>query len=498
MSSKMIALFDEGTIFNFKFLLKLLKRYKWITLLMPILVMVFAAYLYKGQNEIHSGAISFRYLPESKTSPATAMSALLPEQEKSLDSTEILGIVNSTNFLQTLAEDTYRDPDLNQMNFNSLFSKNKATFKEFVNECKDEACEIEFLRKTLPDFFEITEDDLVLNKYNVTVKTLSRFTTDKLIKYVAKNVNRYRLDTIIFQLEQQIGITETLVKKQEKQIKDFKIAEAVEGKKILQLEFEVLIQKGSIYGEMLSEKKVALEQGKISLKYTKSTIDRKVSNQEQKSWREYENLSLRKELLLVDINALEYSLGQKTNQDNVVIAELKQELKKITKEIGRLEKSKSFAGVEKFQANKAKSKNLTEFNVKVLKDQITSLEKNSLEIKTQKDILIAKINAKDEFISKNGASLDYLKLLQEKLLQIKLIKETVVSDLIFDEYLASTKRYKKYSLAAVVPFSAILAALFTLFLIILRYWFDRRLMDEEEFKVIFKDISFIGEIPKLD
>lgn len=498
MSSKMIALFDEGTILNFRFLLKLLKRYRLITLSTPIFIMALAGYLYKAQNEIHSGSISFRYIPESQNSQVTAMSALLPEQEKSLDSSEILGIVNSTNFLQTLAEDTFKDEDINKMNFNSLFSKDKASFEEFVSECSDDACKIDFLRKTLPDFFEITEDDLVLNKYNISVKTLSRFTTDKLIKYVAENVNRYRLGTIIFQLEQQIGITEKLVDKQEKQIKKFKIAEAVEGKKILQIEFEVLVQKGNIYGEMLSEKKVALEQGKISLKYTESTLNRKVSNKEQKSWREYENLALRKELLLVDINALEYSLGEKSNQDNNVISELKSELKKITKEMSRLEKSKSFAGVEKFQANKAKSKNVTEFNVNVLRDQITSLEKNSLEIKAAKDLLIAKINAKDEFISKNGASLDYLKLLQEKLLQIKLIKETVVSDLVFDEYLASSKRYKKYSLAAVVPFSAILAMLFTLFLIIFRYWFDRRLMDEEEFKVMFKDISFIGEIPKLD
>jgi len=85
MIRKMSALFNETTIIDISFLFKILKRYKFISLTIPLVVMGIAAFLYKSQNEIHSGAISFRYLPESKSSPVTAMSALLPEQEKSLE-----------------------------------------------------------------------------------------------------------------------------------------------------------------------------------------------------------------------------------------------------------------------------------------------------------------------------------------------------------------------------------------------------------------------------
>ena len=496
--NKLSSLLSESSILNFKLVWRLCLRYKWMSLSTPLIVAISAGVFYKAQNQVHSGSISFRYIPESKSSPVTAISALIPETEKSFDSSEILGIINSTNFLQTLAKDVYKDKDLHKMNFNYLFSSTVKNYKELVSDCKNESCEITFLRKTLPDFFDVTEDDLVINKYHVNVKSLSRFTTDKIIHYVAKNVNRYRLDTIIFQLEDQIKITEKLVAKQVSALKEAKVAQVQEEKKILQSQFEILIQKGNIFGELLSEKKVELAQGEISLKYTKSTIDRKVSSEEKSAWREYKNLGIKKELLVLDISALEHSLGENSRQDQAVVQELKDELFKINGQLEKLEKSKRFGSLEKFQDTKIASRDGTEFKVKVLFDQITEIERNIAEVNKDKNRLIANISEKEEFLLNNKATIDYLGLLQEKLLQIRLIKETVVSDLIFDDYLSSSKRYKKYSLVSVVPFAAILSVLFTLFLIMIRYRFDNKLMDKEEFETLFADVPVIGEIPKFD
>lgn len=496
--NKLTSLLDEASIINFKLVWKLGIRYKWMALSTPFVILLSAAFFYKAQNQIHSGSISFRYIPESKSSPVTAISALIPEHEKSLDSSEILGIVNSTNFLQTLARDVFQDKELDKMNFNYIFSSNVKSYKELTADCKTEACEISFLRKTLPDFFNVVEDNLVMNKYHVNVKSLSRFTTDKIIHYVAKNVNKYRLDTIIFQLEGQIEITKNLVAKQMAALKEAKVAQVQEEKKILQNQFEALVQKSNIFGELLSEKRVELAQGKISLKYTKSTIDRKVSSEEKSAWREYKNLEMRKEMLLIDITALEHSLGERSEQDDAVVLELKAELAKINKQMDLLEKSKSFGSLEKFQDTKIAAKDGTEFNVKVLSDQISEIEANIRQINNERNRIIASLSEKEEFLLNNKAKIDYLGLLQEKLLQIRLIKETVVSDLIFDDYLASSKRYKKYALVSVVPFATILSILFTFFLIVIRYRFDNKLMDQEEFESLFPSVPVIGELSKFD
>jgi len=101
-------------------------------------------------------------------------------------------------------------------------------------------------------------------------------------------------------------------------------------------------------------------------------------------------------------------------------------------------------------------------------------------------------------LSKNQATMDYLKLLQAKFLQLKLIEDTIVADLIFEDYSNVRKRYKKYTLFSVIPFSIAIAFVLSLILLIIRYAFDDRLFDEEEFKSLFSDIEFIGEIPKID
>ena len=498
MIGKLATLIDEKSILNFKFIFKLFKRYKLLVGFIPFIIIGFSLYFYKTQNQIHSGVISFRYLPESKKSPITIKSALMLGDEGSLDSSEILGVVSSTNFLQTLARDIHNDPRLQKFNFNSLLSKENLKYRDFVKDCQDEECELAFIRKRIPLFVDFFEDDLVVNKYNVNVKTLSRETTNALVMHVSENVKKYRLNTINFQLEGQIELTEKLLKKQETQLKELDVLSAIEEKQILENEITALGKKMSLYNEMLNEKKIALEQEEISLKYTKSTLKQKVSLDDKKDWKTVENLILKKEMLSADINALEHSLGENSRQDSLVINGLKSELARINKEILKFKGSKTASLREKFKDQKLESKDLVEFNIKVLKDHIDGLEASTSMLKREQEELVSKISKKDEYISEHQTTVDYYKLLQSKLLQIKLVKDTVVSDLVFDDYLSSAQRYKRYSLTSIIPFSIILSFFLMLAIVVIRYLFDNRLMDEEEFRVLFEDIPFIGEVPEYD
>jgi hypothetical protein len=498
MMHKLRSLLDETTILNFNFIFKLGRRYKWIVAVAPFFVALFAGYLYKTQNQIFSGDIAFRFIAENKNTGTTAISALVDEQESGVNTAEILGITESTNFLQGLASDIYDDPDRDKMNFNSIYATKKLSYAEFTETCNSRPCHVKFIRKVVPSLFTMDEDKLIDNKYNVSVRTLDSFTTEKILRHVQKNILKYRLDTIKGQLQDQIRITSQLVKKEEIKASKLGLKEIIQEKSIMIDSLEAVIKKRELYAITLGEKKVELEQAKISLKYTKSTLGKKVSKDDKKRYEQLKNLLLKKDLLTADISALEHSIGENSNQDNAIITSLQDELKKINKELSKLEGSKSSGLLEDFKDQKLKSKGAVEFSIQVLNDQIAGLTKNMENINSQRSDLIKEISNKESYISENEAVLNYLRLLQQKHLQLKLIEDTIVSDLIFDDYLSAKRRYKKYSLIAVIPFTIAIALVLVLLLLIARYSFDSRLFDEEEFKALFADIEFIGEMPEID
>jgi hypothetical protein len=498
MASKLSAVLDEKTLLNFKFVYKLAKRYKFLSCSVPLLVVALSLFLYKAQNEIHSSNISFRYISERSTSSSTAMTVLLSDNAKSSGTSEVLSIVNSTNFLQALAKDIFSDPEINDFNFNKIFSKNNASFLDFTGDCRSDECKIGFLRVRLPYFFSVTEDAIVESKFNLTVKTLSRFTTDKIIYYIANNVERFRLKTLNYQLQHKIEITEKLIQKQKDKAVSAQVIKAMEEKSVLEADLKSIMSKALFYDKILNEKKISLEQEGISLKYTKSTLQRKVSSKDKAEWGKAKKLILKKELLMADITALEHTVGEKSAQDNSVIKNLKTELAKINSELKKSKKSKSSFLLDKFKDSKRQNKDLIEFNISVLKDQISQLSLNSEQLNVEKVNLIKQISMKEDFINSNKSSIEYLALLESKLQQIKLMKDSVVSDIAFDNYLSMTKRYKKYSLVSVLPFSIILTFLMTTFVIIIRYYFDPRILDKEEFKTVFEGVSYLGEVPEFE
>jgi len=499
MISKMKSLLDETTILNFKFIIKLAKRYKWIIFVAPLLVAVFSAYLFKVQNQIFAAEISFRYIPENKNTGVSALSALVEDDNSRVSPSEITGIAESINFLQGVSQDLADYPNSKDLNLNSIHSVNKKTFDEIIGPCQeDRDCVVNKIRDSVIGLFTLTEDLFVDEKYNVVVKTLEPKTTKILLDFVQKNILSYRLNTIKNQLKSQIQITGRLVAQEEASVDALGLKEVVQERSILADSLEALIKKRELYEVTLGEKKVELEQAQISLKYTKNTLGKKITLNDKKKYEKLKSLLLRKELLSADITALEYSMGSNSNDDNAIIKDLKVELSRINTELKKLESSKSKGMLGDFQDEKLKTKSTVEFSIKVLKDQIDGLAKSIDKINEDRSDIIKKIGNKDSFLSKNQATMDYLKLLQAKFLQLKLIEDTIVADLIFEDYSNVRKRYKKYTLFSVIPFSIAIAFVLSLILLIIRYAFDDRLFDEEEFKSLFSDIEFIGEIPKID
>lgn len=494
---KLNSLLDEKLILNFKFIMRLFVRYKYVSMGAPLLTFMLAMSFFKFQNQIHAGSIYFWYVKEKDSSQANPLSALVSDDSDSLKPAEVLGILESSNFQHVLAKAIYDTGEAPKLNYNSINSQDLFSWEQFTENCPDEKCVINFIGRKVPALFSTQMDDTIPNRYLITVKSLDRFTTDFMINILSKTIERYRADTAKHQLRTQIKVTESLMDKQKQKIDHLQISRLQTEKNILEASLEGHLKKIDLFNQVMEEKMFDLEQARISLKHTNSTLQDTISIEEKERLTEYQNLTLRKKLLMADITALEYSLGERSSHDKNVIKTLNLEIEKINQQLSKLTQTRTIASLEQFQTERQNSKELIQFNEKILADQIADLNQRTNMLEKTKTDLIQQIRNKNDLIEENRTIIEYYKLLQSKLLTLQITESTIVSDLVFEDYLENTRRYKRYTLFLIVPFAIVLSLVITFLIILIRYTLDNHLLNEEEFKNIFDELPVIGTVPNI-
>src|SRR5690606_19092515 len=104
----------------------------------------------------------------------------LGEKPDRITANEIVGMGKSVDFLQRVATILVQDPEFNNLSFDSIYTTERKNNEEVFKNCLDEACKISHLRGIIPAFFNIDFDELVNNRFVVTVKTIDQLTTTKL------------------------------------------------------------------------------------------------------------------------------------------------------------------------------------------------------------------------------------------------------------------------------------------------------------------------------
>src|SRR5690606_3541841 len=275
------------------------------------------------------------------------------------------------------------------------------------------------------------------------------------------------------------------------------ILEQNERKTQLELRLAGVEEKLKLYQETLDAKKIELSQASISLRLTKTTMNTEVDVVAKRQWERYQALKIRRDLMLADITALDQAPSMATNQDQAILADLKAEYKRINDEISKLEESNVVANFEGFKAEKSKNKDYVEFQSKVLRNQIEELEVQVQQIVTERENITSEIKEIAVTLEEHRPSLDYLKMLEQKLLQLRLVEGTVVSDIVFDNFVFENRHFKRHGLLSIVPFAVLLSVFLTVLALLIRYLFDERIIDREDFKNNFRDIEILGDVPEL-
>lgn len=491
------SIFSEVSILNIGFLIKLARKYLWISISIPVIIFSISIYFYLRQYDIHMAKISFRNIAAYQDSPTMVIANLLGEKPERITANEIVGMGKSVDFLQRVAERLVKDPEFENLSFDSIYSTKRTDNIKIFADCLDDDCKVQRLRGMIGGFFTIDFDELVNNRFVVTVKTIDQLTTTKLIEAIRIAFVDYRTDSIRHSLSQQRTISEKLIVDRKTSLEDKGILEKNERKTQLESRLVGIEEKLKLYQETLDAKKIELSQASISLRLTKSTMNTEVDQVAKQQWEKYQALRIRRDLLVADITALDQAPTSATNQDQQILTDLKTEQKRINAEIEKLEATKIVANFEGFKADKGKNKDYVEFQSKVLKNQIQELEVQVGQIYAERDELISNIKEIALELEEHRPSLDYLKLLEQKLLQLRLVEGTVVSDIIFDNFIFENRHFKRHGLMAIIPFSLLISIFLSVVALLIRYLFDERIIDREDFKNNFRDIEILGDVPEL-
>ncbi len=491
------AIFSEFSIINVKFLSKLARKYILITASVPVVVCILTAFLYLRQHDIYSAQIAFRNIGAHSDTPTNTISEMLGEKKERVGPGEFLTIVKSVDFLQRVANKLVSDPNFDNMSFSSIHSSKIERSVELFSSCLDIECKTSKMRDVIPKLFNIELDELIETRFIVSVKTLDSYTTNKVINAIKDALTEHRLMTIKLALTNQKEVTAKLIEERKESLSNLGIMEKFQEISQIQAVLNGIERKFEVYQDSLETKKIEYSQSEISLKLTNKTLKKDFDPKLKQKWERYQSLKAKRDILMTDISALEQVAGTNSSQGSQIVSELKKQASLVNKEISNLEKTRDFVNFEGFREDKGKNKDYVEFQTKVLKDQIVKLETRVEGLIEERKSLVTKIKNLEQDIDEHKPSIEYLKLLEQKLLQVQLIEGTVVTDVSFDNFLLSSSQYKKHSLARTIAFSIVVSLFLVITGLLLRYLFDERIIDREDFQNNFRDIEVLGDVPEL-
>jgi len=494
---KLSIILDETTILNFPFLWLLIWRYKYISLITPVIGGVLALYFYFSQNLIMTVSLGFKSVSSEDNSPSNAISKVLGETKTSLSPQEIVAMASSSDFYNKVAHAIVDHAKYETLNLNNFDAKKIFTIEELLESCHgDKTCKANELGKRLSRFISVRHDMLVENKFYVDVKTLDFFTSHIVAKIVSQEIVNTRINAMKRVLSEQSLITKELLTKKSAELNSTNFTGLSNELQQVLATLQTMSGRLASLGLVYESKKLELSKMDITLQQTESTMSAVTSDEERERYNQEVALTAAIRQTVQDIHAMELNKGALSVEDKGILEQLKVELKNKKLELSRVSKVKrSIANADQFLEAKDKASNFTDFDYKVAKQEFIKLQNEYGLLKAEHGRFFNRKIEIEQKLEELKPSFEYLKLLEGKQVQLELLASTVVSDLIFEELPSNISHFKRASKEKIGIFS-ILLTIFVMFGVLLsRYAFDSRIYNEMELKRNFENVPIIGNTP---
>jgi hypothetical protein len=497
---KLNIILHETTIINFPFFWKLMIRYKWFSLFIPLLVFSYASYYYKSQNDIYLRKKFFKNIAAESDSPTSAIASVLGEQTSSLTESEVVGLIGSLDFQQEFTQEVIKDREFHSLNITPLNRKESLDLSKVVQLCKGlETCVENKVRGIIFSFTRVVPDRLVINKYFVQVNSLAPETTKYLLNKMSQKIVRSRVEAIRHKIDEQIKISKELAETKRKELEEVDLKSLKDKTKTLKVGLDSINRKIERNNSFRQKLKLELALAETQVSETKKVYNDNIETDKLLTYQKRTRLEKKIKKYEEDIAAIRSVSGGVSNQDNLILSQLDSELRKSKRELASMGLAgRKVSSDAKFILSKESESNFTEFDFKVKKEQYKKASETYDELLKERDEITENLSKLEGKLEEIQPSFEYLKLLEQKIIQLTLLNSTVVSDLVFENQLSGQKVFKKVNKSKIILFALSVSLTFLIVIISMFFLLDDRIYDQQELEKSFEDLTIIGNTPDFD
>lgn len=495
---KLSNLLDETTIISFRLLWKLIERYRSHLPFVGVLFISLFGYFYFSQPLIYSVSVPVKTV--AKHTVSNDLSALLPvENTSSLNLSELSVALSSFGFIKSYAEEVINDSQFENLDFGAITNGRSITGSSVKKNCKnDKKCMIDLLANALSGTFSI-EQGMTEDRYQVTVSALNEVTVINLARILVKSIDKSRIETRRYLVVKEMESVENLIKESRSMMSKMDGFNLLEENERNQLVISDLKEKlrslqSSINGETSSIS--ALEARVLENKKTLEKVA-KVDKLER-----LQGVTLRKKIEDIRQNIASLSSvpeAMRSNSDKKILDDLNIELKKLEEKLAQTTEGENVnLFTDDFGKQQEVHENTFEFEYYVAKNKLTRLEQEYAATKAKLDFINKDKISNDNTVNKLKTDLDFLKNLEAKQMSLKLMSSTMTSDLVFEEISSKAREFRRSSVLKIFLYCFFNSFFLYVVSILFRYFTDDKIYSEDDLKMYFKNLDFIGEVPSFD
>lgn len=496
---KINALLHDVTIINFLLVAKLAKRYRFVTIIFLIFGIIFSTYFYLSQVTVHSKKVFFKvYSHEDPSASNKRIADVMGDMANSfLNQGELTAIISNYDFTRELAEKIVDSPLFSQYDFNNPSKKESKSHYDLFKKCSDKLCKISVVQGIIPSLFTL-ESELGTSRFILSVSTKSDLTTIDFIDNFKKTLYQNRYRSAVADLEKQIEQVQKIIEISRSSIASKGgFTQLAPGQTLDAL---ITLQNDKIRAitQRLSAEVDEYHYQQIRLKESGVSANKDIDGANKLEYENYTKISKRVNHLRHNIASINSTpLETRSETDNLILNQLKDELKEAETELEKIGRIKRNINVDdKFINTQINNKNTFEFDYKVSSEKVKKIQREVELAKKELDDLFKK---KERFDNENltlKPDLEYLKSMENKLVSLKMMKLTAKSDVVFDHYGPEVNSFKRNSLIQIILFSFVLILFLLFVFLVIIYAFDDRIHDEFEIEKCFSNLPVIGTAPR--
>lgn len=486
--------FNEQTILNMPFILRLIRRYWVLGLAILVSVVSYTTYQFYFQNTIYSAEKRFRVHVDGQGHPSAAIADLIGGGRRQGSSQDIKAVAQSRGYQELLARALIDSPNFEKLDLRGLNARGEGDYLVERSRCEgDIHCLRVLVTDRVSDFVIVEEVGNAHHMFSLKVITADSFTTRYIAEQAQEALVQYRLNQLSEYTEYQFRVTRDVLNQNKGQLHEAGYRDLL--LRLNQITREQDDIRGQFRETFSTYQRMKFEVESLYEHYHATVKARNIQGDIERSGRvdRLNRLKASIEKTRGDINALELSFRSPAAVDNQIISSLRVELARKLEEYQRLSGGEESSTSQMFQVNPQRN---LELDYRVANEQFKRVEidYNQLILRTRE---LASERATVE------ASLEYLqatnelvKSLEERLLQLEIAASTVAPDISFLDISLSVQAFKRITMAKYLLFTSFFSFFFLVTGYFIRYAFDSRIYDSYELIDIFGDVPIVGTAPK--